>query len=666
MQINSEEIIPVPTNFKAHANLNLENYQNLEASFKQDYLGTWARLAKEELFWHKDFLQTLDDSEKPFYKWFADGETNISYNCLDVHLKDRGDKIALIFEDEAGESEFISYKALHARVCEFTAYLKNLGVKKGDRVCIYMSLCPEAIIAMHACTRIGAIHSVVFAGFAAHALKNRIDELSAKVLITQNGFYRRGKIVELLEVATEAINENSPVEDLLIFKRIKRPLSLPNSLKPQIHDVEKDLPDFLNSVPSQSEVLSSQQDLSFSTPEWLSGHDTSFILYTSGSTGKPKGIEHCTAGYLLWTKLTSKWVFDIKDDDIYWCTADIGWITGHSYVAYGPLANGATVFVYEGAPNFPEADRYWALIEKYKINIFYTAPTAIRSFQAWGLEHVEKHDLSSLRLLGSVGEPIGSETWKWFYKNIGKSKCPIVDTWWQTETGGIMISTLPSVNYMRPGTAGPALVGISAEINPEGLLHISKPWPSMLKGVYKNPDRYIKGYWTKIPDSYLPGDLADISTDAYIKIGGRNDDVINVSGHRLGTAEIETALAKHQIINESAVIAIPHEIKGEGIIAFVVLKQGLMNAVEDMDYQQSHGSIEERERILKEHIANEIGVHAKPERIIICEALPKTRSGKVMRRLLKDIAQDRLPDGDLSTLEDKDVVEKLLMVVKLK
>jgi acetyl-CoA synthetase len=501
---------------------------------------------------------------------------------------------------------------------------------------------------------------VVFAGFAAHALKSRIDELSAKILITQNGFYRRGKIVELLEVATEAVNENSPVENLLIFKRIKRPLNLPNSLKLQTHDLEKELNEFRQEYSDLSFEVCEQ------SPEWLSGNDTSFILYTSGSTGKPKGIEHGTAGYLLWTKLSSRWVFDLKDDDVYWCTADIGWITGHSYVAYGPLANGATVFIYEGAPNFPEADRYWALIEKYKINIFYTAPTAIRSFQAWGLEHVEKHDLSSLRLLGSVGEPIGSETWKWFYKNIGKSKCPIVDTWWQTETGGIMISTLPGVNYMIPGTAGPALIGISAEINTEGLLHISKPWPSMLKGVYKNPDRYIKGYWTKIPDSYLPGDLADISTDGYIKIGGRNDDVINVSGHRLGTAEIETALAKHQIINESAVIAIPHEIKGEGIIAFVVLKQGLMNAVEAVDYQQSHGSIEERERILKEHIANEIGAHAKPERIIICEALPKTRSGKVMRRLLKDIAQGRLPEGDLSTLEDKDVVEKLLMVVKLK
>lgn len=661
MQTNSEEIIPVPLNFKTPANFNLEDYKDLQTSFQQDYLGTWAKLAHEELFWHKNFSQILDDSEKPFYKWFPDGETNISYNCLDIHLKDRGGKAALIFEDEAGESEILSYKVLHARVCEFTAYLKNLGVKKGDRVCIYMSLCPEAIIAMHACTRIGAIHSVVFAGFAAHALRDRIDELSAKILITQNGFYRRGKKVDLLEVATEAISENSPVEDLLIFKRVKEPLSLQSSLKIQIHDVERELKNLVHLA---------IKNLNFNThevldqsPEWLSGNDTSFILYTSGSTGKPKGIEHNSAGYLLWAKLTSKWVFDLKDEDVYWCTADVGWITGHSYVAYGPLANGATVFIYEGAPNFPEADRYWALIEKYKINIFYTAPTAIRSFQAWGLEYIEKHDLSSLRLLGSVGEPIGTETWKWFYENIGKSKCPIVDTWWQTETGGIMISTLPGVNYMIPGTAGPALPGISAEINPEGLLHISKPWPSMLKGVYKNPDRYIKGYWTKIPDSYLPGDLADTSLEGYIKIGGRNDDVINVSGHRLGTAEIETALAKHQTINESAAIAIPHAIKGEGIVAFVVLKQGLMNTT---DNQQSHGSTEERERILKEHVASEIGAHAKPERIIICEALPKTRSGKVMRRLLKDIAQDRLPEGDLSTLEDKDVVAKLLAVAKLK
>jgi acetyl-CoA synthetase len=654
MQSNSEEIIPIPLNFKTHANFNLEKYKDLQTSFQKDHLTTWAELAREELFWHKNFSQILNDNEKPFYKWFPDGETNISYNCLDIHLKDRGEKAALIFEDEAGESEVLSYKALHARVCEFTTYLKSLGLKKGDRVCIYMSLCPEAIIAMHACTRIGAIHSVVFAGFAAHALKDRIDELAAKILITQNGFYRRGKIVDLLEVATEAISKNSPVANLLIFSRVNKPLNLQNSLKIQIHDLEKELKDFTKNIENQ---------VSEQSPEWLSGNDTSFILYTSGSTGKPKGIEHSTAGYLLWAKLTSKWVFDLKDEDIYWCTADIGWITGHSYVAYGPLANGATVFIYEGAPNFPEADRYWALIEKYKINIFYTAPTAIRSFQAWGLEYIEKHDLSSLRLLGSVGEPIGTETWKWFYENIGKSKCPIVDTWWQTETGGIMISTLPGVNYMIPGTAGPALPGISAEINSESLLHISKPWPSMLKGVYKNPDRYIKGYWTEIPNSYLPGDLADISLEGYIKIGGRNDDVINVSGHRLGTAEIETALARHQTINESAVIAIPHVIKGEGIIAFVVLKQGLMNTA---DNKTSHISTEERERILKEHVANEIGAHAKPERIIICEALPKTRSGKVMRRLLKDIAQDRLPEGDLSTLEDKDVVAKLLAVAKLK
>jgi len=646
----------------------LDEYQDLINKFADNPIETWRKLAEENIFWHKSFNQVLDDSEKPFYKWFPDGKTNISYNCLDLNLKARANKKALIFEDEAGLEKSLTYSELHYEVVKFAAYLKSLGIKKGDRVCIYMSLSPEAIIAMQACTRIGAIHSVVFAGFAATALKDRIEELEAKLLITQNGFYRRAKIVELINTVNEAINENSPIKDIVLFQRINENNILGDKAQSleflnkaaeflgniknlygiNIHYPEKDLVAF-----NENKTLS---QLSSETLEWLNSTDSSFILYTSGSTGRPKGIEHSTAGYLLWAKLTTKWVFDIKDDDIYWCTADIGWITGHSYLAYGPLVNGMTIFIYEGAPNYPDESRFWKMIEKHRINIFYTAPTAIRSFQAWGLEHIEKHDLSSLRLLGSVGEPIGAETWKWFHNHIGKSKCPIVDTWWQTETGGIMISTLANIHKPLAGVAGPSLPGISAEVNEEGLLHISQAWPGMLKGVYKNPERFIKAYWSKIPNSYLPGDLAEIvkieanselmnhpRNAAYIKIGGRNDDVINVSGHRLGTAEIETALAKHPVVTEAAVISIPHDIKGEGIIAFIVSNQE-----------------KDLETILKDHVAHEIGTHARPERIIRTKSLPKTRSGKVMRRILKEIAQGKIPEGDLSTLEDKSVIEQLL------
>lgn len=647
--------------------MKVDDYIDLNNQFRYDFLTTWSKLALENVFWQKSFKQVLDDNEKPFYKWFPGGQTNISYNCLDLNLKDRANKKALIFEDEHGLEKSLTYNELHCEVVKFSAYLKSLGIKKGDRVCIYMSLCLEAIITMQACTRIGAIHSVVFAGFAAPALKERIEELEAKLLITQNGFYRRAKIVELIHTVNEAINESSPIKNILLFQRINKTnilgeksqsLEFLNKADELIENI-KNIYDIGIHYPEKELAAFADKDnlstLSSETVEWLSSTDSSFILYTSGSTGRPKGIEHATAGYLLWAKLTTKWVFDIKEDDIYWCTADIGWITGHSYVAYGPLSNGMTVFIYEGAPNYPDESRFWKMIDKYKITIFYTAPTAVRNFQTWGLEHIGKHDLSSLRLLGSVGEPIGAETWKWFHNYIGKSKCPIVDTWWQTETGGIMISTLPNIHTPLPGIAGPALPGISAEVNEDGLLHISKAWPGMLKGVYKNPDRFIKGYWSKIPNSYLPGDLAEIveiesNSESlikypanYIKIGGRSDDVINVSGHRLGTAEIEAALVKHPAVTEAAVISIPHEIKGEGIVAFIISNQ-----------------VENLEIILKDHVTHEIGAHARPERIINTEALPKTRSGKVLRRILKEIAQGKVPEGDLSTLEDKSIIEKLL------
>ena len=624
---------------KVKANINENDLRGLKSDFDNDYLGTWADLAKKNIFFKQTFNEILDDSAKPHYKWFLDGKTNVSYNCLDVHLKDKAEKTALIFEDELGEIQKFTYRELHEQVVRFSAYLKDLGIKKGDRVCIYMSLCPESIIAMQACLRIGAIHSVVFAGFSAHALRDRINELEAKLLITQNAFIRRNKKIELFKCAHEALIENQSVTDLILFDRVSGDQDLDestNTLKKSLRlKIHKPLEDLL--VDKYADI----QKLSTLEPEWLESNETSFILYTSGSTGKPKGIEHGTAGYILWAKLSSNWVFDLKDEDIFWCTADIGWITGHTYVAYGPLANGATQVIYEGAPNFPDKNQFWKLIEKYKVSIFYTAPTAIRAFEQWGLEHIEKHDLSSLRLLGSVGEPIGSETWKWFYEHIGKSKCPIVDTWWQTETGGIMITTLPRVQAAKPGIAGPALPGIHAEISDDSLLHISKPWPSMLKGIYKNPERYKKAYWSLIQDSYLPGDLATIDEDAYICIGGRNDDVINISGHRLGTAEIETALAKHDSVLESAVVAIPHKIKGQGLVCFVV----------------SSNNSSDLSDLLAAHIASEIGAHAKPERVITCTALPKTRSGKVMRRLLQDLAQGKDIIGDISTLEDKSVLE---------
>ena len=632
------------------ANISKEEALKLRENFKTNYLETWAKLAKENIFFKEEFTEILDDSSKPEYKWFLNGKTNISYNCLDIHLPDKAEKTALIFEDEAGNSEHISYKELHQRVIRFSAYLKDIGIKKGDRVCIYMSLCPESIIAMQACMRIGAIHSVVFAGFSAHALRDRINELEAKVLITQNGFTRKNKSIELFKAASEAILENDSVTNLLLFERMKNN----NELNSRTEKLISELDIKVNLVEEEIRDNKYQdiEKLSSIEPEWLESNETSFILYTSGSTGKPKGIEHATAGYLLWTKLSSKWVFDLKDDDIYWCTADIGWITGHSYVTYGPLANGATQLIYEGAPNSPEPNRFWELIEKYKVSIFYTAPTAIRSFAQWGLEYIEKHDLSSLRLLGSVGEPIGSETWNWFYEHIGNSKCPIVDTWWQTETGGVMITRLPGAEAAKAGVAGPALPGISAEISPESLLYISKPWPSMLKGIYKNPERFHQAYWSKIEGSYLPGDLASQDEDGYISIGGRNDDVINISGHRMGTAEIETALAKSPLVSESAVVAIPHAIKGQGLVCFVILSENTSNDSEDKQKELSQK--------LSEHICYEIGAHARPEKIISCPALPKTRSGKVMRRLLQEIAQGKEPSGDISTLEEKSILKDLL------
>lgn len=629
------ELIKPSSEFKAQANINTEKYNELLKSFKNNSDDFWAELARSELDWFEDFYKVLNKDNPPFYKWFDGGKLNISYNCLDRHLKDKADKTALIFEGEPGDSRSYSYKELHREVSKAANMLKELNIKKGDVVCIYMPLCPESVIAMQACTRIGAIHSVVFAGFSSHALRERIIDGRAKLIITADGLNRKGAVVPLLSCVEEAARGIDSIENIVSFKRIND-ASLKSS-DPRVLDWTK---------------LMAKQSPDCAA-EAMASSDTSFILYTSGSTGKPKGIQHATAGYLLWTHLTSKWVFDLKDNDIFWCTADIGWITGHSYITYGPLSNGATCFIYEGAPNYPAEDRFWQLIDKYKISIFYTAPTAIRSFIQWGLKHLDAYSLESLRLLGTVGEPINPEVWMWFYKHIGKERCPIVDTWWQTETGGHMITTLPGVHAMKPGSAGLPLPGINADINEEGLLHIKSPWPSMLRTVWGNDERYIAAYWSSIDNAYTVGDAATKDDKSYITISGRTDDVINISGHRLGTAEVESALVTHELISEAAVVAVPHELKGEGIIAYVTL------ITEKLEKLKATLNEEELENSFKDTVVKEIGKIAKPEKVVVCSALPKTRSGKIMRRLLKDIAQGKKPAGDISTLENQQVIDDL-------
>jgi acetyl-CoA synthetase len=519
-----------------------------------------------------------------------------------------------------------------------------------------MPLCPEAIIAMQACARIGAIHSVVFAGFSAQALRDRLIDGNAKLLITADVLFRKGNIVNLIEIVSEAVepnnsNLNNPINlnGIICFERLLDAESrIKISDNYRIEESKQLIKQCIINLKAYHRLEKWQDILQASSnqckAEALDANDTSFILYTSGSTGKPKGIEHRVAGYILWAKLTMKWVFDIKPTDIYWCTADIGWITGHSYVAYGPLAAGATQFIYEGAPAYPDKDRFWQLIDNYQITIFYTAPTAIRTFIEWGEKYIERYSLKSLRLLGSVGEPINPEVWRWYYNIIGKKRCPIVDTWWQTETGGLMITTIPGAQEMQAGKAGTALPGISAEVNDEGLLLITKPWPAMLKGIYKNPQRYKLGYWSRVEGAYTAGDAAIIDDQGYIQLAGRIDDVINVSGHRLGTTEIESALVTSPKVAEAAVISIPHPIKGECIIAYVTLTSN------EVDIEAE----------LKELVSESIGAFARPERIISCPALPKTRSGKIMRRLLKDIAQGKEASGDLSTLENPSLIQELI------
>ena len=621
--------------FRAAAQVNDEG---LYAEAERDPEAYWARFAGE-LEWFRKWDRVLD-WQPPHAKWFVGGKLNASVNCLDRHVRGaRRNKAALIWEGEPGDRRTLTYYDLYRDVSAFSNVLKTLGVKKGDRVAIYLPLIPELVVAVLACARIGAVHSVVFGGFSADSLRDRIDDQKAKVLVTGDGGYRRGQVVLLKKVADEAIEQSPSIEHVVVVRRAANapiPVVMKEGRDHWYHEL-------MERAPLRCE------------PEQMDAEDMLYILYTSGTTGKPKGSVHTTGGYLVGTYATTKLVFDLRDDDVFWCTADIGWVTGHSYVVYGPLANGATVVMYEGAPDWPEKDRMWSLIERYGVTIFYTAPTAIRAFMKWGTDWPAKRDLSSLRLIGSVGEPINPEAWVWYYRFIGGERCPVVDTWWQTETGAIMIAPLPGVTTCKPGSASRPLPGIAAEIRTEkgekievggGLLALTRPWPSMLRGIYGDPDRYASQYWSKWgPAVYVTGDGAKRDADGNYWLLGRVDDVINVAGHRIGTMEVESALVDHPSVAEAAVVGRTHDIKGQAIAAFVTLKEGIAFTKEQADE-------------LKAHVAKKIGAIARPDDILFTVDLPKTRSGKIMRRLLRDIAEGKAL-GDTTTLADPNVVAKL-------
>lgn len=616
--------------------------KELYEAAQSDRIGFWAKQA-QNLHWHKPFTKTLDWSQSPFAKWFEDGELNVSYNCLDRHvLAGNGDRVAIHFEGEPGDTSTFTYSELLSEVKRAANVLTDLGIKSGDRVAIYMPLIPEALVAMQAVVRIGAVHSVVFGGFSAESLAARIQDAGAKLVITADGGYRKGKASALKPAVDEALSgEKCPsVENVLVVKRCGNDVSWDDNRDLWWHEQ-------LAAADSEHEA------------QGFNAEHPLFILYTSGTTGKPKGILHTTGGYLTQASYTHKNVFDIHEDvDVYWCTADIGWITGHSYVAYGPMANGSTQVIYEGTPDTPDWGRWWQIIEKYKVNIFYTAPTAIRSFMKLGSELVKKHDLSSLRLLGSVGEPINPEAWMWYREVVGSGKTPIVDTWWQTETGAIMISPLPGVTEAKPGSAMLPLPGIAMEVVDDegvavgnghgGLLTITEPWPSMLRGIWGDPERFKETYWSRFEGRYFAGDGAKLDDDGDLWLLGRVDDVMNVSGHRLSTTEIESALVSHPYVAEAAVVGAKDETTGQAVVAFVILRSG--EAPKDDETSIS--------KTLRDHVAKEIGPIAKPRTIFVVAELPKTRSGKIMRRLLRDVAEDR-PVGDVTTLADTTVMDTI-------
>ena len=599
----------------------------------RDYEAFWAQQASEVVSWNTPW-STICEWESPYSKWFIGGELNVAYNCLDRHVEaGKGSKVAIYWEGEPGDTRTLTYAWLLDEVQKFSNALKSLGVKKGDRVNIYLPMVPEAVVAMLACARIGAAHSVVFGGFSSQALADRINDAEAKVLITADGGYRRGEVFPLKPQADEAVKLTPSIEHVVVVKRGGNDVTMHDGRDHWYHELMA-----VADPVCVAEPMSSEQLL--------------FLLYTSGTTGTPKGIMHTSGGYLTHVSYTHKYVFDLRPEtDVYWCTADVGWITGHSYIVYGPLSNGATQVIYEGVPNYPENDRLWSIVEKYKVSIFYTAPTAIRTFMKWGVEEPQKHDLSSLRVIGSVGEPINPEAWMWYHENIGQGRCPVVDTWWQTETGGIMISPLPGAITTKPGSATFPLPGIGAEVVDEkgnvithggGYLTLTHPWPGMLRGIWGDPERFQETYWSKFPGRYFAGDGAKLDDDGYLWLLGRVDDVMNISGHRISTTEVESALVSHPSVAEAAVVGANDATTGQAIIAYVTLR----------------GGAEVSENDLRNHVAKEIGAIAKPKAIFFTPDLPKTRSGKIMRRLLRDVAEGRNL-GDTTTLADASVITEL-------
>ncbi len=631
--LTEDRRFPPPPDFQAQANANDPDVYEEAA---RDPEGFWARFA-EELHWFKKWDKVLE-WDPPYAKWFLGGKINVSYNCLDRHVATaRRNKAALVWEGEPGDRQVYTYWDLYREVCKFANALKSLGVKKGDRITIYLPMVPELPIAMLACARLGAPHSVVFGGFSSESLRDRINDSEAKILITADGGYRRGRVVPLKENADEAVKGAPTTEKVIVVRRTGTADDLMN---PDTDIWWHDL------MEGQSQVCPAEP---------LDSEDILYLLYTSGTTGKPKGIVHTTAGYLLGTYATTKWIFDLKEDDVYWCTADIGWVTGHSYIVYGPLSNGATSIMYEGTPDHPDRDRFWDIVEKYGVTVFYTAPTAIRTFMRWGTEYPAKHDLSSLRLLGSVGEPINPEAWMWYWEHVGRSNCPVVDTWWQTETGMILISPLPGLTTLKPGSATRPFPGIDAEVVDEagnavdlghgGYLVLKKPWPAMLRNIYGDPERFVQQYWSRYPGIYFTADGCKRDEEGYFWLLGRVDDVINVSAHRISTMEVESALVDHTAVAEAASIGRTDDVKGQAVVAFVTLKE---------EVPASDALMSE----LKQHVAGKIGSIARPDDIYFTAELPKTRSGKIMRRLLRDVAEGRAL-GDTTTLADPAVVEAL-------